>query len=135
MHQSEQGRSGLMQKGSKSGGGQGLPDRAAEEQATTGEKEGSKGLPGHNFSKCLLSLLPRHGVHREWIHRGRVGHSENLCSLQGPCLYMFEGFGRIRLRHLAGRSEMLQGRLEAAYPLVTQSRLQGKYCDHSPLLM
>ena len=29
-----------------------------------GEKEGSKGLPGQNFSKCLLSLLPRHGVHR-----------------------------------------------------------------------
>ena len=32
-----------------------------------GEKEGSKGLPGQNFSKCLLSLLPRHGVHR--VHR------------------------------------------------------------------
>ena len=30
-----------------------------------GEKEGSKGLPGHNFYKCLLSLLPRHGVHRD----------------------------------------------------------------------
>ena len=30
-----------------------------------GEKEGSKGLPGQNLSKCLLSLLPRHGVHRE----------------------------------------------------------------------
>ena len=30
-----------------------------------GEKEGSKGLPGQNFSKCLLSLLPRHGVHRD----------------------------------------------------------------------
>ena len=29
-----------------------------------GEKEGSKGLPGQNFSKGLLSLLPRHGVHR-----------------------------------------------------------------------
>ena len=29
-----------------------------------GEKDGSKGLPGQNFSKGLLSLLPRHGVHR-----------------------------------------------------------------------
>ena len=29
-----------MQKGSKSGGGQGLPDRAAEEQATTREERG-----------------------------------------------------------------------------------------------
>ena len=29
-----------------------------------GEKEGSKGLPGQNFSKCLLSLFFRHGVHR-----------------------------------------------------------------------
>ena len=30
-----------------------------------GEKDGSKGLPGQNFSKGLLSLLPRHGVHRD----------------------------------------------------------------------
>ena len=30
-----------------------------------GEKEGSKELPGQKESKCLLSLLPRHGVHRE----------------------------------------------------------------------
>ena len=29
-----------------------------------GEKEGSKGLPGQNFSKGLFSLLPRHGVQR-----------------------------------------------------------------------
>ena len=49
------GRSGLMQQGRKSSGGQGLPDRAAEEQATkTGEKEGSKGLPGQKFSKSTL---------------------------------------------------------------------------------
>jgi hypothetical protein len=30
-----------------------------------GEKEGSKGLPGQNFSKGLFSLFTRHGVHRE----------------------------------------------------------------------
>ena len=29
-----------------------------------GEKDGSKGLPGQNFSKGLLSLFTRHGVHR-----------------------------------------------------------------------
>ena len=35
-----------------------------------GEKEGSKGLPGQSFSKCLLSLLPRHGVHRVRVYEG-----------------------------------------------------------------
>ena len=30
-----------------------------------GEREGSKGLPGQNSSKCLYSLFTRHGVHRE----------------------------------------------------------------------
>ena len=40
-----------------------------------GEKEGSKGLPGQNFSKCLLSLLPRHGVHRV----GCTRHCVLLC--------------------------------------------------------
>ena len=34
------GRSGLMQQGRKSSGGQGLPDRAAEEQATTRGERG-----------------------------------------------------------------------------------------------
>jgi hypothetical protein len=51
-------------------GGQGLPDRAAEEQACRPRRGGDRGferpyLPGQNFSKCLLSLLPRHGVHRD----------------------------------------------------------------------
>ena len=41
-----------------------------------GEKEGSKGLPGQNFSKGLFSLFTRHGV-----HRGRnAGYDRSLCS-------------------------------------------------------
>ena len=31
-----------------------------------GKKYGSKGLPGQNFSKGLLSLFTRHGVHRAY---------------------------------------------------------------------
>jgi hypothetical protein len=56
-----------MQQGRKSSGEQGLPDRAAEEQATkSGRKRARKAFPRHNCSKCLYSLmyslLPRHGV-------------------------------------------------------------------------
>ena len=56
-----------MQKGSKSGGGHRAHRIVLQRsRPRRGEKEGSKGLPGQNFSKCLLSLLPRHGVHRDF---------------------------------------------------------------------
>ena len=46
-----------MQKGSKSGGGQGLPDRAAEEQATTrGRTMVRKGFQGRNSLRPLDGL-------------------------------------------------------------------------------
>ena len=54
-----------MQKGSKSeAAGRAYRIVLQRSRPRRGEKEGSKGLPGQNFSKCLLSLLPRHGVHR-----------------------------------------------------------------------
>ena len=40
-----------------------------------GEKEGSKGLPGQNFSKGLYSLLPRHGVHRDVMNHVKIMQS------------------------------------------------------------
>ena len=48
-----------MQKGSKSGGGQGLPDRAAEEQATTrGRKRVRKAFQGRIFLRACFRFCP-----------------------------------------------------------------------------
>ena len=43
-----------------------------------GEKDGSKGLPGQNFSKGLYSLLPRHGVHRVCAQDGVLENTQTL---------------------------------------------------------
>jgi hypothetical protein len=55
---SQKGRSGLMQQGRKLSGGQGLPDRAAEEQATKrgGEKRVRKAFR-QKFSKSTLCVF------------------------------------------------------------------------------
>ena len=48
-----------MQKGSKSGGGQGSPDRAAEEQATTrGRKMVRKAFQGRIFLRDCFRFSP-----------------------------------------------------------------------------
>ena len=52
-------RSGLMQQGRKSSGGQGLPDRAAEEQATTrGRKMVRKAFQGRIFLRDCCRFSP-----------------------------------------------------------------------------
>ena len=76
---SQKERSGLMQQGRKSSGGQGF-SRAhrivlQRSRPRRGEKEGSKGLPRQKISKGLYSLLPRHGVHRaSSFTGGPAGH-------------------------------------------------------------
>ena len=55
-----------------------------------GEKEGSKGLPGQNFSKGLFSLLPRHGVHRDIPHAFQPyldAYSTTSCRIQSTATY------------------------------------------------
>ena len=92
-----------------------------------GEKEGSKGLPRQNFSKCLLSLLPRHGVHRELPTRprGRWTCSPSLPSialtLDSKVIQVDRGgFISLLSRPLHVRPfRYLKGRLEPARQLAT----------------
>jgi hypothetical protein len=56
---SQKGCSGLMQQGRKSSGGQGLPDRAAEEQARTrGRKRVRKAFQGIIFLSVCCRFCP-----------------------------------------------------------------------------
>ena len=48
-----------------------------------GEKEGSKGLPGQNFSKGLYSVFTRHGVHRANFTLDAKVHSDDMLQESG----------------------------------------------------
>ena len=74
-------------------------------------------------SRCVISGALA-GV-EGWVHRGRVGHSGHLCSVQSACLYIFEQYGRVRAPPGSFRYSVEQA--EAATAMASQG-------DRKPML-
>ena len=74
-----------MQKGSKSGGGQGLPDRAAEEQATTRGDRGFERVSRAEilYVHCLRFLSGLFYIVSSERSRPSKGSASGICEKKG----------------------------------------------------